>query len=101
MMTAEAASLSYEASEYVFARSWRARRSRERTRRVVRRGVLYLATAPADMNAAELREYLKGCLLVGDERVGNPLVIWFFLQVVLPIVIRLLVEWWLSRRSSV
>lgn len=33
------------------------------------------------------------------ERYGNPFIVFFLLKVILPIVIRLVIEWWLNSRT--
>jgi len=32
--------------------------------------------------------------------VGNPVLIWILLNVVVPIVVRLVIEWWLNRKGA-
>ncbi len=34
------------------------------------------------------------------ERCGNPVVIWLLLNVIVPIVVRLVVEWWMNRKEA-
>jgi hypothetical protein len=51
-------------------------------------------------DAAELRPRLSGLLndAVSD-RYGNPFVVWFLTSIIVPTVVRLVVDWWNERKD--
>lgn len=61
-------------------------------------GVEYANRAPADGDlAAGLRTHLSELV---RKRYGNPLVLFLLLKIVLPIVIELILRWWLERNRG-
>ena len=47
---------------------------------------------------ARLRQYFEQTL--PGRRVGNPVLIWILLNIVIPIIVRLVIEWWLLERNE-
>ena len=67
------------------------------SRWLLRRGTKYLVIS-GELNEDRLRQYLT----VGiREEYGNPVVIWILLHIILPVIIKLLIEWWLNRNTEV
>lgn len=67
------------------------------SRWLIAAGVEYLSHAACDGNQAErMQSHLAGLV---RSRYGNPLLVWLLLNVVLPIVVRLVVEWWNNRKD--
>ena len=61
-------------------------------------GVEYADRSPADGDlAAGLRSHLAELV---RQRYGNPLVLFLLLKIVLPIVIELILRWWLERNRG-
>ena len=59
--------------------------------------VSYLKCSCRDGNEIErMRAHLVGSVRA---RYGNPLLVWCLLNVVLPIVIKLVTEWWFNRKE--
>lgn len=91
------------AEKYCLARSWRLRRCRGYTRYLVRNALEYLPPKPPHVaDPAEWRESLRVNLTAKirlDYR--NPVIIFMLLHIVLPIVIRLVIEWWLNRHQAI
>jgi len=92
-----------EATQYVLGHSWTCRRWQKHTSWLVRDAVEFLPEMPPPGEqtddwhprlAAHLRERVRGQL------VGNPVLIWILLNVVVPIVVRLVIEWWLRRKDA-
>ena len=68
------------------------------TRWMVAEAVDYLTHVGRDGNKVErLKLHLTGLIRA---RYGNPLLVWFLLNVVLPIVVKLVVAWWLNRQEA-
>lgn len=91
------------ATDYVLERSWTCRRWRKHTCWLVREAIEFLPHSPKTGERPEpwrerLREHL--CRSVADERIGNPVLIFILLNIVIPIVVRLVIEWWLNRREG-
>ena len=84
--------------DYVLRKSWRCRRMPQRTRRLVRHclNLIPLAKQRRDGDVW-LREQMR---IEARLRVKSAAIIWLILQWVLPVLIRLVVEWWLSRRTE-
>ena len=90
------------AVEYVLKGSSVCRWHRKDVDWMVREGMIYLPDPPDESKTeevkAKIRGYLKG--KVRERHAGNPILIFILLNIVLPIVIRLLIEWWLSKRGN-
>jgi len=91
------------ATDYVLARSWTCRRWRKHTCWLVREAIEFLPYAPRpgerpDVWRGRLRAHLRR--QVRDAEFGNPVLIYILLNVILPIVVRLVIEWWLNRRDG-
>ena len=68
------------------------------------RWLVRLAAAQLPTDRATEREPLRHRITATLEtavrrRYGNPVVVWLLLNVVVPIVVRLVVEWWLNRKE--
>ena len=65
------------------------------SRWLIAAGIEYLSQAAWDGNQVErMRSHLTGLV---RSRYGNPILVWFLINVVLPIVVKLVIEWWLRR----
>jgi hypothetical protein len=65
------------------------------SRWLIAAGVEYLSQAACDGNQGErMRSHLAGLV---RSRYGNPILVWFLINVVLPIVIKLVIERWFRR----
>ncbi len=92
-----------EAVEYVLGRSLACRQWRGYASAMVRDAVLMLPKEPVAADQVDgwrrrLAERLKD--RVRQQRVGNPVVVFILLNVVIPIVVRLVIEWWLNREDA-
>ena len=92
-----------KASQYVLGRSWTCRRWPRHSCWLAGEAVEFLArqdVSPArpDEWRSRLAAYMRG--RVRGELVGNPVLIWILLNVVVPIVVRLVIEWWLNRKGA-
>jgi len=68
------------------------------SRWLIEAGVEYLSSAVQDGHQIErMRLYLDDLI---RSRYGNPILTWFLLNVVLPIVVKLLVEWWFRHKEA-
>ena len=64
---------------------------------MIAEAVNHLKCSCRDGNEVErMQTYLAGSVRA---RYGNPLVVWFLLNVMLPIVVKLVVEWWIHRKE--
>jgi len=64
---------------------------------MIAEAVNYLKCSCRDGNEIErTRAYLAGSVRA---RYGNPLVVWCLLNVILPIVMKLVIEWWFQRKE--
>ena len=91
------------ATQYVLDGSWACRQWRKHTCRLVRDAIEFLPDQPsAGDQAGRWRSQLTAHLRerVRSERYGNPIIIFILLKVVVPIVVRLVIEWWLKRRKA-
>ncbi len=60
-------------------------------------GVNYLKCSCRDGCEIErMRSYLAAGI---RSRYGNPLLVWFLMNIALPIVVKLVVEWWVHRKE--
>jgi len=63
---------------------------------------LAAAQLPAERATEEepLRERITATLTTAvRRRYGNPVVVWLLLNIVVPIVVRLVIQWWLNRKE--
>ena len=75
---------------------WLRQRPRD-ARWMIAEAVNYLRHACRDGNEVErMRSHLARLVRV---RYGNPLAVWFLLNVILPIVVKLVTEWWFNRKE--
>ena len=90
------------AEKYCFKRSWRLRRCRGNTRYLIRESMFILPPKrPKGATRKHWAKYLRDELEV---RIRNDcksaIVIFILLQIVLPIVIKLIIEWWFNRKNK-
>jgi len=92
------------AEDYCLARSRRLRLRAADSRWLARLAVEQLPPAPPrDFHRyeQEWRARLKGSLgKAVRRRYGNPVIVWILLNVVVPVVVRLVIEWWLNRKGA-
>lgn len=81
-----------EATEYVCKRSRRARMSRKQSRWIVQLALRHL-------NAGASTDDV-GRLVRADVKAANPMFAMILIQILLPIIIRLIIEWWLNRNKT-
>ena len=91
------------ASEYVLDRSWTCRRWRKHSCWLAGEAVKFLhrqgaTRAHAHEWRSRVASHLAEC--VRRDLFGNPVLIWILLNVVVPIVVRLVIEWWLNREEA-
>jgi len=91
-----------DCERYVMRKSWRCRRMPRRSRRLVWECLdlmpLAMKKAAADLDWQRwLREEVA---YEAREQTKSAAVLWLILKFVLPVIIRLVVEWWLSRRGE-
>lgn len=68
------------------------------SRWLITAGVEYLSHAACDGNQEErMQSHLAGLV---RRQYGNPLLAWFLINVVLPIVVKLVIEWWNHRKGE-
>jgi len=84
-----------EAQDYCFKKSWKLRRDRKRASKAINRAVDLLGsgTAPKDLGK-QLRERIKD-----DRKLGNPFMMMIFMNLILPIIIKLILKWWEKRNG--
>ncbi|MBN1910029.1 MAG: hypothetical protein JW818_09845 [Pirellulales bacterium] len=92
-----------EAIDYVLDRSWTCRRWRRHTCRLAGEAFEFLQRQSAQPEHAQewrsrVASHLAEC--VRHDRYGNPVVIWILLNVVVPVVVRLVIEWWVHRKEA-
>ena len=93
---------------YVLSRSWRCRRMPRRSRRLIRHCLdmmpYYTETKDEAWLHGEMMEEAGRIQPVkftrGRLRPKNAAVLWLILKFVLPVLIRLVIEWWLSKQRS-
>lgn len=88
------------ARQYCLGRSWRLRLRRRDSEWLIEEAVAMCNLhihKPLWLRGAGLLNYLSGRV---REEYGNPILIWFLLNVIVPVVVRLVIEWWLNRRES-
>lgn len=101
-MRVDREAMAHECSEYVLRRSWRARRAPRESRRLCGLAVIHLTMLPyeAQMGPAdELRKHLR-YQLTEDAKAGNPKFTAIILQILISIIVKLIIEWWMRRREA-
>jgi len=86
------------AIDYVLAKSAVCRRFKRHTRSLTLNAVDFLSLLPDkvdEKNKAQLTTHLKN--RIREQKLGNPILIWILLNIVIPIVVRLILEWWKNR----
>jgi len=90
--------------EYCLSRSSRLRLRAADSRWLIRLAIQQLPPIPPrnfHRHQGEWRARLRASLTEAVyQRYGNPIVIWMLLNVILPVVIRLVIDWWLNRRDA-
>lgn len=81
-----------EAADYVCKRSIRARAARRQSRWIVQCALRHL-------NAGASTDDV-GRLVRKDVKAANPMFAMILIQILLPIIIRLIIEWWLNRNKT-
>ncbi len=93
--------LAGECQQYVEARSWRARQARGTTRQLVGVGVAYLRGMPDAQVQALGRDGMRKRLTARlREEKPKSIIAAIFLQVLIGIIAKLIVEWWWNRRQN-
>lgn len=88
------------AEEYCLQRSWRLRCRSEDSRWLIRLAVAHLPDRLPQDRVDELRAGLQVRLEEAvRDRYGNPVVVWVLLNLVVPIVVKLVLDWWLNRKE--
>jgi hypothetical protein len=65
---------------------------------MIAEAVQYLKCSCRDGNEIErMKKHLAGSVRA---RYGNPLLVWCLLNVILPIVVKLVIEWWFNRKEK-
>lgn len=90
-------------TEQVCGRSWWARRFRGSVRELIEESLLRLPPLPRreeredalSLQRRHLQQELAACTRA--KRAGNPIAIWILINLVLPIVIEIVLNWWLNR----
>jgi len=90
------------AREYCFKNSWRLRRDRKRVSGMIDYSVNYLQHGHNGKGQGSGQWALKDHLRqhTKDKYPGNPVVVWILLNVMLPIVIKLVMRWWEKRNQK-
>jgi hypothetical protein len=95
---------SSDAEHYCLERSVRLRMRSDDSRWLIRMAVDHLRDEPGGQGRGEECAWRKRLTVVLRDRVrqryGNPLVVWVLLNVVVPVVVRLVLEWWLHRKEA-
>jgi len=92
-----------KATQYVLGHSWTCRRWRKHSCWLAGEAVEFLSRQGATPeHADEWRSRLASHLRerVRREQFGSPVLIWILLNVVVPIVVRLVIDWWLNREDT-
>ena len=86
------------ATDYVLSKSAVCRRFKRYTRALTLNAVDFLSQLPDGIDEKtkpRLLAHLRN--RVREQKLGNPILIWILLYIVIPIVVRLILEWWLNR----
>ena len=81
----------------LIGRSYRLRMRSADSRWLLRRGARYVVVS-GEANEERLHQYLETAI---REEYNSAVVIWILLHIVLPVVIKLIIEWWLNRNTEV
>jgi len=90
------------AEKYCFKRSWRLRRCRGHTRYLIREALCILPPKrPKGSTRKHWIKHLHDKLTVRVRQdCKSAILIFILLQIVLPIVIRFIIEWWFNRKNQ-
>lgn len=91
---------SVAAEKYCLQRSWLLRRRSEDSRWLIGLAVEHLPDRLPQDRVDELRAGLQ--VRLGEsvrDRYSNPVVVWVLLNLVVPIVVKFVLEWWLNRKD--
>ena len=96
------------AQQYCLSRSWRLRLRRKDSEWLIREAIKsaqggYLAskhTLSMHLKFLVRTRYGLVCAENGEVKYGNPILIWFLLNIIVPVVVRLVIEWWLNQMES-
>jgi hypothetical protein len=95
---------SQAAENYCFQRSWRLNSRRKDSRWLIGLALAQLPDRPPHDFQERYREWHDrlDTNLSAEVRhnCGNPLVAWMLLNIILPIVIKLVLEWWSNRKEQ-
>lgn len=93
-----------DAERYCLERSRRLRLRAADSRWLIRLAVEQLSEEPCIQGREGERVYRTRLTAVLREsvrhRYGNPVVVWVLLNIVVPVVVRLVLEWWLHRKEA-
>lgn len=89
--------LTHDEIEQLVKGSRRLRLRADDSRWLLRRGAKYLVVS-GELNEDRLYQYLETAI---REEYNSAVVIWILLNIVLPVVIKLIIEWWLNRNTEV
>lgn len=93
-----------DAERYCLARSKRLRMRPDDSRWLIRMAVDHLPDEPGGQGREEEWAWRKRLTAALRDRVrqryGNPVVVWVLLNIVVPVVVRLVLEWWLHRKEA-
>lgn len=67
------------------------------SRWLIAEGVDYASLSGTTLEKDRLQSYLEECV---REKYGNPIVIWILLNVIVPVVVKLIIEWWKNRNNT-
>ena len=86
------------ATDYVLSRSVVCRRFKRHTRALTLNAVDFLSTLPAEaveQSKPQLTAHLR--IRVEERQLGNPILIFILMYVVIPIIVQLIIQWWINR----
>jgi hypothetical protein len=87
--------------DYCFGRAWQLRLRPADSRWLIGLAVEHLSTRPALATVEQHRQRLTVALSAAvHEQYGNPVVVWVLLYVVLPVIVRLVIEWWFRQQEN-
>jgi len=96
--------LAGQASEYILGRSWRLRRYPRRVRRLIGAGVFLLMLSDENglkYTREERTQFLQDSLTEDiEDSVRNPALFLLVAQILLPIIIKYLIQWWENREQE-
>jgi antibiotic biosynthesis monooxygenase (ABM) superfamily enzyme len=90
-----------QVEDYCLGRAWQLRLRPADSRWLIGLAISHLATRPAMATLTQHRQQLTAVLSDAvHERYGNPVVVWILLYVVVPVIVRLIIEWWFQQREQ-